>query len=623
MESLLDAVVTIKADKSGFASAMDGIKDDVKKAEAPTTQFLSGFKKQLQDLKKEGGKSSGLGLGLQTLRGAGAVAGIALLGKALEGATAKAAELAEQFRHGETDASGLAVGIAESLPLIGHFVSAGQNIREMFTHERAELKAINDAIALGNALMAARVVNAEQARTAVQGLERTKEGFEGQLAVANAPNERERKRVDVDVTYKSNQRQIEEQTKKDIEARRKELSAQTTDIGKQFEGKESPDVLKHRDELIKSAGDSSARDIAKINTASEGAMKALDALHEKSAEDADSIKDAMQKLGNATADALAVTDPEKIDNYNRQLRETGYSAQQAGALTAVYTNQLKMEKLAEFKTSLKEMQEQILVTGETAKDSAIAKAIVQGADPAQIETFTAAYDELQHKLKARELADSLKAVNEEYLDVGKNDLDKQIAQMQRLWEKSGNVADMVGKIAEARKKLEALKAEAFIDRTDNATAKVGLSAPDKAVAELKDTGVTDKQLLGKAWAAAAKLAGAELKKSVETPFENFQDRIKELNQLKNAEKIDSKTFNRARNEAVNQYQSASGSKSIEQAFKDNLKRQFVDFGLADKKKAKNPLTEQMKKNASVAELNTKALDDLNKTLTNGVPMALA
>jgi hypothetical protein len=58
--------------------------------------------------------------------------------------TEKVESFETKIRSGEQDWKGMAVAIGESIPVIGGFVKAGQNIREMFTHEKAELAAINE-----------------------------------------------------------------------------------------------------------------------------------------------------------------------------------------------------------------------------------------------------------------------------------------------------------------------------------------------------------------------------------------------------------------------------------------------------------------------------------------------
>ena len=64
----------------------------------------------------------------------------AVWGKAIADGTEKLKEFTTLMREGKTDAAGMAIAIGESIPVLGSYVTAGQNIREIFTGERHELQ---------------------------------------------------------------------------------------------------------------------------------------------------------------------------------------------------------------------------------------------------------------------------------------------------------------------------------------------------------------------------------------------------------------------------------------------------------------------------------------------------
>jgi hypothetical protein len=110
------------------------------------------IKGMLEQLKGDYGRRSGIGELVETLKGAGALAGLTLIGQGLAEATAKAGEMVEKFREGKEDASGVAVAIGESIPILGGWVTAGQNIRELFTGEKEDIAKINEEIKLSDEL---------------------------------------------------------------------------------------------------------------------------------------------------------------------------------------------------------------------------------------------------------------------------------------------------------------------------------------------------------------------------------------------------------------------------------------------------------------------------------------
>src|SRR4051812_14912647 len=73
-----------------------------------------------------------------------AIGGVAVIGTQLDEASGKALIFANQLKNGETDARGIAHGIAESVPILGSFVSMWDNVREIITGEKRELEITNE-----------------------------------------------------------------------------------------------------------------------------------------------------------------------------------------------------------------------------------------------------------------------------------------------------------------------------------------------------------------------------------------------------------------------------------------------------------------------------------------------
>lgn len=151
---------------SAAAAAGKGIKGIGDAADKAKEQ-VGGFRATLDKLREGAGRGSTLDDLGKTLAGAGALAGITLLGEQVAGVTGKVRELSEAFSKGEISAAGMAAKIGESLPVIGGFVKAGQDIREMFTHEQAQIDHINASIKAEESAMAA-VVTAHEHQLAAQ-----------------------------------------------------------------------------------------------------------------------------------------------------------------------------------------------------------------------------------------------------------------------------------------------------------------------------------------------------------------------------------------------------------------------------------------------------------------------
>jgi hypothetical protein len=103
----------------------------------------------IKALKDRYGEESALGNVGKLAVGAGAVAAVSMIGQALANSTARAVELRNQFAAGTMSAEEMRVEIAKSLPIIGGFVAAGENMLELATGVKAELeqqKAVEQSI---------------------------------------------------------------------------------------------------------------------------------------------------------------------------------------------------------------------------------------------------------------------------------------------------------------------------------------------------------------------------------------------------------------------------------------------------------------------------------------------
>ena len=160
MSAPAKVTVTLEAQSAAFSKNTQAAGAAMRKAGADAKageKDVAGFRGALEKLREGAGRGSALDDFGKTLRGAGAVAGITLIGEAVAGVAAKAAELSAEFRKGQIDAAGVAVKIGESLPVIGGFVKAGQSIRELFTHEQEQVDNINASVKAGEAVASAAV----------------------------------------------------------------------------------------------------------------------------------------------------------------------------------------------------------------------------------------------------------------------------------------------------------------------------------------------------------------------------------------------------------------------------------------------------------------------------------
>ena len=167
LDSSEEAFKKFKADASriaeGLMTPLEKLEREMAKIQAlgakgyldptQTERGIAAVKKQIEDLGKSGsggggffkslkgqlGEESDLGNFGKLLKGAGAVAGVTMVSRAIKDAADKAAELRQQYERGEISATQMAGGLARSLPVLGDMTQAFDSIRELITGENAEI----------------------------------------------------------------------------------------------------------------------------------------------------------------------------------------------------------------------------------------------------------------------------------------------------------------------------------------------------------------------------------------------------------------------------------------------------------------------------------------------------
>ena len=121
----------------GFMNLIVKLMADTK----PFEQGMNRASKIMKDLDKQAGGRSQLKKTFELFKGGGAIAGLTLGARALEEMTEKAAELADQFRHGEIAAGDLVEELAKATPVLGSIFKAGRNIRGILFGDNPEADA--------------------------------------------------------------------------------------------------------------------------------------------------------------------------------------------------------------------------------------------------------------------------------------------------------------------------------------------------------------------------------------------------------------------------------------------------------------------------------------------------
>jgi len=210
--------IILTATANQFTSAVDSGTASMDKMQ----EKASTLRSTLESVKEEAGRGSTLDEFGKTLAGAGAVIGVSLIGEELNKAADKMRDITQQFRDGKTDAEGLAVGIGESLPVLGKFVEAGQAVREAFTNEKGQIADINaEAKTMDDYVDAVRKTIVDSTKeTAKWNDEITKTTL--QLAKARATTPEGVKEADAAIKAYEDQKHSSDQLNESIEKRLKD-----------------------------------------------------------------------------------------------------------------------------------------------------------------------------------------------------------------------------------------------------------------------------------------------------------------------------------------------------------------------------------------------------------------
>jgi hypothetical protein len=203
-------------------SSVVGFGKDAKSA----TGFVHGLEKQIDALKASAGRGSALDDIGKVFKGGGAVIGITQIGEELSKATAKMVELNGEFRKGQLDSSGIAVKIGESLPIIGSFVTAGQSIREMFTHQKEQADDVTAAVKRQGEVYAEQYKIKQEAAEKIYKLQRETQGNDDAAGGIGRTGINQ-KVYQIDVEYKAKKGDLEHQVEQDILKANEEVKKQT------------------------------------------------------------------------------------------------------------------------------------------------------------------------------------------------------------------------------------------------------------------------------------------------------------------------------------------------------------------------------------------------------------
>ena len=261
--------ITIRANDAATAQvkkAADGIKKEV-----------AGIDK----LKAAFGEDSQFGKTLKALQGAGAVAGLNLAGQQLNKLTTKAVELRNEFDAGRLSVGGLVQELSKSLPVIGQFVQAGQNIREFFSRKeqrQSQANATKDAGTLlgeerGQIRNAGRLVGRSGSDLAREQL---RQKFEAEKLAFELKSKESLKGVSGDQATELTKRQLEvaAERRKVYNAQRTELDRKDAEAGEKLlteHYRKLADI--ERSAEVKKLQDSGRADAAAIEQARQATSK--------------------------------------------------------------------------------------------------------------------------------------------------------------------------------------------------------------------------------------------------------------------------------------------------------------------------------------------------------------
>jgi hypothetical protein len=620
-EELLSAEVVIKTNNAQAIAGINQVGATAKKVVPEVETSSRKIKEALEGIKGDYGKRSGLGELVETLRGAGAVAGIALVAEVLNKTSEKAAELSMQFRQGKIDAKGLAVGIAESLPIIGSLVQTGFNIREIFTGEKAAIEAANEELSRHNALieMSNKLLEANQdMKTKAEG-NMYAAGFRLMEDIAQPGIQREVQAKTDQINSQENQLRLEMSPmmneRRTIDAHNAINAEEVKAINdKQTQG-EKDQIREEYKEKIKQVDEASQKYNDELAQRNKETIRMLDEANDLEIAEIQSGAQEIYKINLETANKLADTPLSKLENFRSEKEHDGYSGQGLADLQDAKRLQMKTEAAVGTRDALRDLDNQYRSTAATtfAEKLEANKALLEeqartgeiSAD--SIDQLNAAFAKLEHVQIDNKLKDAAIAVE----DIGKTDLERQISALERL--------DMKYKEAYAYAKLmkEAMTGNE-VDRINKQAGLVGMNPLDKARAEANQKGLNGNAV----GAATGKLLGAELTESMKNPMQKFGDTLDYYKELLRAGDISNQTFQKLQSEAYQGLINMTSHGSIESTARDSIARQFAGVGLIGQFKqnginmpAANQLNNQKDKNDAKKKADKESADN-KKTITD-------
>lgn len=172
------------------------------------------------------------------------LAGLALelSGKLLADVTSKAVELRDAFHDGSKSASEIALELGKTVPIYGHFFSAGENINELLTHQKANIKELNAEMERGVQLSDARLAverKMQEVRKASRDYARDVNNQMSLIGMVDPEATHEKLRQQRDNAIKAAEEKYKNPTEEenalrpklaDAQARRHDLEAQLSDI---------------------------------------------------------------------------------------------------------------------------------------------------------------------------------------------------------------------------------------------------------------------------------------------------------------------------------------------------------------------------------------------------------
>jgi hypothetical protein len=643
---LMTAHVTVTADTAPVDKGLESIKgkmkqvgDEADHAEAKTKTFLQKLKSQLEEVKQSAGRRSGIGEIAETLRGAGAIAGVAAIADMFAKAADKAKDLAVEFHEGNLSGVEMAGGIAKSLPVLGSMIEGFQTIGGLIDgsivkdEERKRKLEDQNELLTRQAEIANRVNDLRRAENV-----KTKSA-QDEVAIAMTPAGVQRQAA-----------QIQNQSDQRVADLMHEMSPQA--ITQRKQAAVAP-LEQERDKRLAGISDRDADQKVRVTKLYQGM---IDAAMRGAADEAEAIKTANPQIINAIR---AATDAQlrELENGEKQTRDIELAADRAGAISP----QAKIEafkdekahegfkpeaylKMAQAEQKLLDVQASVgsankaeqlgnearAASIQTLNDKIAENRIQLEQQAAKGEIAAGSIDQLSDSYKrvleaaaAKGSVDMLESLNKEFASESARTFAEKVAanreELQRLAEKGNIAAGSIDKLNAAYARNLQVEVDAKIRDAADALAEVGKSDIQKQVdafakiaanaeqaakfAQLLTAAATAQKVvdlnrqtaavgmnpLDAARAQAAQggmdptavgnatgqLLGAQLTDEMRTPFQQFGDTIAYYRELLDKGDISQQTFLQLQSKAFSKI--ADKGQSVEEHAMQHLQGQFASI----------------------------------------------